>query len=214
MSSASLTAAAARAWLRMYVSSAWLFASEELDHDSSWIVVAPHQSVLDLPAAALASQALGRRFAIWAHPDILNVAPFLRRTAEFLDAPTDPEGFRATINRSRELLRSPEPSALWVFPQGAFFHRYADLTVHPGVKLLLRAVPEVPVLVAGIDYSLYRAGRPHCVIELSPVTERNGDLGNRLISATRAAGVRAATELPTLAPPKIPLADLVRWVRP
>jgi 1-acyl-sn-glycerol-3-phosphate acyltransferase len=199
----------ARFVLRRYVASAWLYASDEIDPTRPCIVVALHQSALDLATAMVATEALDRRFAVWAHPDILSIAPFLR-SADLLEAPSDPEGFRDLIARSREILRGPDPAALWIFPQGGFFHRSAEVEVHPGIRMLRRACPDVPVVVAGIDYSLYRAGRPHCVVELRPLHDPDGDLGPILTAANERAARRAAEDLPELAPPRVPLVDLAR----
>lgn len=216
MASAPLTAVS-RLTLRCYLASAWLFVDPALDGRRSRIVIAPHQSALDVSAAVLVSGALDRRFAVWAHPDILRVAPFLR-SEDFLDAPTDPEGFRQLVHRSRALLRSDEPTDLWVFPQGGFFPRATEPVVHPGFGALRRACADVPIAVAGIDYSLYRTGRPHCVVDLAPLDDVGATIADVLVDATRRAAERAASCLPGISPPKLPLTELAgianRWRRP
>lgn len=189
-----------RLMLKRYFSSAWLVSPHELNADGSWIVISTHQSMLDVPLAILASAASNRVFATWAHPDILRTVPFLRRLG-FLDVPDDPQGFGQLISGSRRLLRSSGNRALWIFPQGRFFHRNAEVVALPGVDLLIRACPDIQVVVAGIDYSAFRSGRPHGVVELTAVEGNVGGVSMQLARATRRVADDAAIALPSLVPP-------------
>jgi hypothetical protein len=163
-------------------------------------VVALHQTVLDIPVAVTVSDALGKDFATWAHPEVLLWAPFLRH-AGALEAAAQPRGFQTLISQSRQLLRGDRRSALWVFPQGMFSHRDADVSLKPGIRLLLRACPEVPVLLAGIDYSLFRTPRPHCVVKLADYQADCGPLAAQLTAINVDAGRLAGLELPHLLTP-------------
>src|SRR5207253_10813659 len=100
--------------------------------------------------------------------------------------------------------------ALWVFPQGRFSHRNEPVSLQPGVRMLLRACPETPVLLAGMDYSLFRVGRPHCVLELRRDHGSGTGLSERLTAANAASGVRAAADLPHLVNPTFRTKDRPR----
>lgn len=189
----------ARLALRCTLSSGWLLVGADVP-DGSCIVVAPHQTGLDIPVAVSVSDALAKDFATWAHPEVLRRAPFLRR-AGLLEAVSGPQQFQTLIAESRRLLRSSGERALWVFPQGMFGHRSANVAFQPGIRLLLRACPEVPVLLAGIDYSLFRTPRPHCFIELTGYRAERGSLATQLAAVNLDAGCRAGSELPHLLTP-------------
>jgi hypothetical protein len=187
-------------FVRASLTSLWLYADDSGVEDQPWIVIAPHQTMLDIPAAVRASDALGHDFGTWAHPGVLRRAPFVRRMG-FLETPTDAAGFRRLIQSSRDFLRGRPNRALWVFPQGKFVHRSARVTSNAGIRLLIKACPEVPVMLAGIDYSLFRGGRPHGLIELRRVECPLDGLDAKLEEAMRSAGSRAAAELPKLVRP-------------
>lgn len=172
-------------------------------------MIAAHQTMVDVPVAIRASDALDHEFGTWAHPEVTRRAPVLRRLG-FMDAPADAVAFRDLIAASRDFLRSQHNRALWVFPQGRFSHRNEPVSLQSGVRMLLRACPEIPVLLAGVDYSLFRVGRPHCVLELHRDRGSGAGLPERLTAAIAASGVRAAAELPHLVTPTFRTKDRSR----
>jgi 1-acyl-sn-glycerol-3-phosphate acyltransferase len=89
------------------------------------------------------------------------------RNVGALEASAAPHGSARLIAATRDVLRRPGPPVLlWIFPEGRFGHRMAPIVPCGGVLAAVRACPDVPVLICGIDYTVFRGFRPHACLVL------------------------------------------------
>jgi 1-acyl-sn-glycerol-3-phosphate acyltransferase len=169
----------------------------------SHFVVANHQATLDVAVAVELSYRLGFRFATWAHPEVVQRIPALRRR-DFLSAGDDAPSFRQLVARTRAVMRrAGRPTLMWIFPEGQFGHSSAEIRPRAGPLAAFRACPEAGVIAGGLDYTIFRRARPHCCVALHATGRMHSVAELRLsLEAERdTARTLSAAVLPVVMPP-------------
>jgi hypothetical protein len=165
------------------------------------MVLANHICVLDSAVAIAISREMRRDWRVMASPRITTKYAWLYGESYISVGETPIEVARG-VGRAAECLSQSQNTLLWCFPQGDHHLESCALVFQRGVSHVIARCSQVPVVCAGIRYTMYRQDRPMCAVAFE--TSQDGDRSLMALESTCRIAMERATDVLAVASVSIP----------